>query len=109
MTVVLRFTYLLLIALVLSLLSQIINSQSQFASGTFVYCSLRFQVALDKHMKLMDSETKHVETHQVTFDKDLAEVMSLLRTHSEKLHRKQLTRKDGSFDKDQHDQVSFHS
>lgn len=67
----------------------------------------RFQVALDKQSRLMDAESKNTERHQVAFDTDLKEVMTLLRGHSEKLHRKQLIKSDGTFDQEQFAQVNI--
>ena len=53
----------------------------------------------------MDNESRHAENHQVAVDASLKEVMTLLQGHAEKLHRKQLGKKDGSFDREQHAQV----
>ena len=60
---------------------------------------------MDKQSHLMDDESRHAENHQVAIDTSLKEVMTLLQGHAEKLHRKQLVRKDGSFDRAQHAQV----
>lgn len=67
----------------------------------------RFQVALDRQTNLMEEESRHSENHQVAVDSSLKEVMTLLQGHAEKLHRNQLVKKDGSFDQDQHTQVSL--
>ena len=70
-----------------------------------LFSGYRFQVALDKQSHLMDDESRHAENHQVAVDTSLKEVMTLLQGHAEKLHRKQLVKKDGSFDREQHAQV----